>query len=102
MEDTVQFTFELLMVYYKLINKGLLLTVLDEVQFQSKPIRADSFSGEVMHSEVALIAVELLKALVLGADIMGTRELVEFNKEGTKEFLFICLSVSILGRDFVP
>jgi hypothetical protein len=55
-----------------------------------------------MHGEVSLIAVEFLKALVLGAYVMSTRQLIQFNEEGTKEFLFVSLSIGILGWNFVP
>jgi hypothetical protein len=55
-----------------------------------------------MHGEVSLIAVEFLKALVLGAYVVSARQLIQFNEEGTKEFLFVSLSVGILGWNFMP
>lgn len=72
MEHTIQLTLKLVMV------------VLDEVQLQSQSVRAHSLTRKVMHGEVSLIAVKFLQALVLGADVVSTGQLIQFNKEGTK------------------
>jgi len=57
------------------------MVILDQIQFEAKSVRAHTLSGKVVHGEVALVAVKLLQALILGADVVSTGQLIELNEE---------------------